>query len=64
LPSHDEVADVFKDEKGLPTSICRNERDGSATGTLFNIIMDLEAKRATVTLGRPVDPEEQFVLAF
>jgi isopenicillin-N N-acyltransferase-like protein len=63
-PNHDEVADVFKDEKGLPTSICRNERNGSATGTLFNIVMDLKAKRATVILGRPVDPEEQFDLAF
>jgi isopenicillin-N N-acyltransferase-like protein len=63
-PNHDEVADVFKDEKGLPTSICRNERNGSATGTLFNIVMDLNAKRATVILGRPVDPEEQFDLAF
>jgi isopenicillin-N N-acyltransferase-like protein len=63
-PSHDEVADVFKDEKGLPTSICRNERDGSATGTLFNIVMDLEKKGATVTLGRPVHPEEQFELSF
>lgn len=63
-PSHDEIADVFKDEKGLPTSICRNERDGNATGTLFNIVMDLEAKRATATLGRPVDPEEEFELAF
>lgn len=63
-PSHDEVAGVFKDEEGLPTSICRNERDGSATGTLFNIVMELGKKRATVTLGRPVDAEEQFDLSF
>jgi isopenicillin-N N-acyltransferase-like protein len=63
-PSHGEISDVFKDEKGLPTSICRSERDGSTSETLFNIIMDLDAKRATVTLGRPVDPEEQFGLTF
>jgi isopenicillin-N N-acyltransferase-like protein len=63
-PSHGEIEDVFKDEKGLPTSICRNERDGSATGTLFNIVMELERKRATVTVGRPIDPEEQFELSF
>ena len=63
-PSHSEIEDIFKDEKGLPTSICRNERDGSATGTLFNIVMYLERKRATVTVGRPVDPEEQFELSF
>jgi len=63
-PSHDEIAGIFKDEKGLPTSICRNERDGSATGTLFNIVMDLKKKRATVTLGRPVDTEEEFELSF
>lgn len=63
-PTHSEIEDVFKDEKGLPTSICRYERDGSATGTLFNIVMDLEKKRATVTVGRPIDPEEQFELSF
>jgi len=63
-PSHGEIEDVFKDQKGLPTSICRNERDGSATGTLFNIVMDLERERATVTVGRPIDPEEQFELSF
>jgi isopenicillin-N N-acyltransferase-like protein len=63
-PGVDEVKEVFKDEKGLPTSICRDERDGSGTGTLFNIVMDLEAKRAVVTLGRPVAPEEHFELAF
>jgi isopenicillin-N N-acyltransferase-like protein len=63
-PTAGEVAEVFKDEKGLPTSICRNERDGSGTGTLFNIVMDLEAKKAKVTLGRPVEPEEHFELSF
>ena len=63
-PGADEVAEVFKDEKGLPTSICRNERGGSATGTLFNIVMDLEARKAEITLGRPVAPEEHFELAF
>jgi isopenicillin-N N-acyltransferase-like protein len=63
-PGADKVAGVFKDEKGLPTSICRNERDASATGTLFNIVMDLEARKAVVTLGRPVEPEEKFELAF
>lgn len=63
-PSSEEVARVFKDEKGFPTSICRNEKDGSATGTLFNIVMDLRAKRARVILGRPVDPEEYFEMAF
>jgi isopenicillin-N N-acyltransferase-like protein len=60
----EEVAGVFKDEKGLPTSICRDERDGLGTGTLFNIVMDLEAKKAVVTLGRPVEPEEHFELSF
>jgi isopenicillin-N N-acyltransferase-like protein len=63
-PAAEEVAGVFKDEKGLPTSICRDERDGSGTGTLFNIVMDLEAKKAVVTLGRPVEPEERFELSF
>jgi len=63
-PGVDEIKEIFKDEKGLPTSICRNERDGSATKTLFNVVMDLEARRAVVTLGRPVKPKEQFEMAF
>jgi isopenicillin-N N-acyltransferase-like protein len=64
-PGVEEVAGVFKDEKGLPTSICRNEPDDDgASATLFNIVMDLEARRAVVTLGRPVEPEEHFELAF
>ena len=63
-PAMDELAGVFKDEKGFPTSICRNEKDGSATGTLFNIVMDLEAKKAAVILGRPVEPEQYFELGF
>jgi isopenicillin-N N-acyltransferase-like protein len=63
-PGVEEVAEVFKDEKGLPTSICRNEPDEGATATLFNIVMDLEARKAVVTLGRPVEPEEHFELAF
>lgn len=63
-PKADEVAGVFRDEKGLPTAICRDERDGSGTGTLFNIVMDLEARKAAVMVGRPVAPTEQFELAF
>jgi len=63
-PTMREVTEVFKDEKGLPTSICRHELDDGATSTLFNIVMDLEARKATVTLGRPVEPEEHFELAF
>lgn len=63
-PDPEDIAGVFKDEKGLPTAICRDEKDGNATGTLFNIVMDLEGRRAAVTLGRPVEPEEYFELAF
>lgn len=63
-PEMEDVAGVFRDEEGLPTAICRDERDGSATGTLFNIVMDLTGKRAKVILGRPVEPEEFLELAF
>lgn len=63
-PTMEELAEMFKDEKGFPTSICRNEKGGSATGTLFNIVMDLKAKKAAVTLGRPVEPEQYFELGF
>lgn len=54
----------FKDETNYPAAICRAQVDGCGSATLFNIIMDLEAKRASVTLGRPVQPDEVLELAF
>lgn len=63
-PTHQVVFDTFKDERNYPGAICRAEVGGSGSATLFNIVMDLKARVATVTLGRPVEPEEMVELAF
>ena len=55
---------LFVDEKNFPGSICRGQRVDSTVETLFNIVMELEGKKATVKLGRPVDPEDTIVLSF
>ncbi|KAF2458594.1 acyl-coenzyme A:6-aminopenicillanic-acid-acyltransferase [Lineolata rhizophorae] len=58
------LKEVFRDEKGLPGAICRAADGQSQTETLFGIVMDLRGRKADVTVGRPVDPEEQFVMRF
>lgn len=59
------VFEMFKDEKNLPAAICRKQVEGeTGSASLFNIVMDLKAKRAEVRLGRPVEPEEHLVLSF
>lgn len=63
-PTSQALHDCFKDETNYPGSICRAQVDGNSTATLFNIVMDLEAKEAMVTLGRPVAPEEYVYLDF
>ncbi|CAK4033053.1 acyl-coenzyme A:6-aminopenicillanic-acid-acyltransferase 40 kDa form like [Lecanosticta acicola] len=55
---------VFQDEANFPGSICRQAEGGSTSATLFNIVMDLGRKRAEVRVGRPVAPDESFVLEF
>lgn len=63
-PSLDKVAEMFKDEENFPAAICRKEEGGVQSETLFNIVMDLKAKAARITLGRPVAPEETFAIGF
>lgn len=63
-PTAQTVFDCFQDEANYPGAICRAQVDGSGSASLFNIVMDLEAREATVTLGRPVAPEEIVQLAF
>ena len=63
-PTKEKVFEIFKDESNYPGSICRAQKGASGSASLFNIIMDLEAKRANVTLGRPTEPEEFVTLAF
>ncbi|KAF2093449.1 isopenicillin-N N-acyltransferase [Rhizodiscina lignyota] len=61
----DNVFNIFKDEQGLPGAICRYEAPPTTTSaTLFNIVMELQEKKAMVTMGRPVAPGERVELAF
>lgn len=61
-PSWEDVNRLFEDEHGFPYSICRQAQDGGST-TLFNIVMDLKAKKGVVRLGRPTQAEETITLA-
>ncbi|EMC97628.1 hypothetical protein BAUCODRAFT_68242 [Baudoinia panamericana UAMH 10762] len=63
-PNSQNLFELFKDEANYPGSICRSQLDGAQSASLFNIIMDLQARTATVTLGRPVAPEEVVQLVF
>lgn len=63
-PSAEALFEVFKDETNAPGAICRIQKGHSTSATLFNIVMDLKARRAGVTLGRPIDPDDYLELAF
>ncbi|GAB7355033.1 hypothetical protein MBLNU459_g5633t1 [Dothideomycetes sp. NU459] len=67
-PGADAIRAVFTDEANYPAAICRDDpdhdgRDGHSA-TLFNIVMDLQARAAKVILGRPTAPEEFHELSF
>jgi len=55
---------MLGDEEDAPASICRKEEGTSTAATLFSIVMDLKEKRASVTIGRPVEVEERMSLCF
>jgi isopenicillin-N N-acyltransferase-like protein len=61
-PSLEEVSRLFEDEENYPGSICRFETKETGSATLFNIVMDLKAKKAVVRLGRPKEVEERIDL--
>lgn len=63
-PTMEEVQALFKDEKNYPYAICRADEEGNHSGTLFNIVMDLKARKATVILGRPTTPEGIYEIGF
>jgi len=63
-PGWEKVGRLFEDEKNLPAAICREETEDTGSATLFNILMDLKAKRAVVRMGRPVHTEETVDLSF
>ncbi|KAL5376278.1 hypothetical protein PMIN04_012111, partial [Paraphaeosphaeria minitans] len=60
-PSWEDVSRLFEDEHGFPYAICRQGQDGGST-TLFNMVMDLKAKKGVVRLGRPTQAEETVAL--
>jgi isopenicillin-N N-acyltransferase-like protein len=60
-PNWEDFSRLFEDEHGFPYSICRQASDGGST-TLFNIVMDLRAKKGVVRLGRPTQAEETVTL--
>lgn len=63
-PSWADFSKLFEDEVNHPAAICRSEDAPGSAETLFNIVMDLEEKRAVVRLGRPCQSEETLHLTF
>jgi isopenicillin-N N-acyltransferase-like protein len=59
-----QLFDLFKDEDGYPGAINRHEVQDCETQTLFNIIMELDKKRAAVTFGRPTNAGERIEFVF
>lgn len=63
--TEEKFSKLWEDEYDYPTSICRDYAEGKSRGaTLFNIVMDLKRRRAVAELGRPVNPEETFIMDF
>jgi isopenicillin-N N-acyltransferase-like protein len=60
--SLEDVSRLFEDEENYPGSICRFQTQETGSATLFNIVMDLKAKKAVVRLGRPTEVEETIEL--
>lgn len=64
-PSTESLFEVFKDEQGYPASINRRQNLPQVkTETLFTIVMDLVARSARVTFGRPTEFTEKTLLSF
>lgn len=62
-PSLDLVQKLLKDEmEGDGAAICRSVTAKDTIATLFSIMMDLSGKEIRLTMGRPVEPTESFVL--
>jgi isopenicillin-N N-acyltransferase-like protein len=59
-----EFSSLFEDQEGFPSSICRAQTGDSTIATLFNIVMDLKAKKGVVRIGRPTEVEETLELNF
>lgn len=61
-PTIASVEKLLDDEENLPAAINRAVQPGNEVATLFSIVMDLVAKKATVRMGRPTESLETFVL--
>ncbi|KAK8131489.1 hypothetical protein PG984_007927 [Apiospora sp. TS-2023a] len=63
--STESLFEVFKDEQDYPASINRRQNLPKVkTETLFTIVMDLAARRAQVTFGRPTEFTGKTILSF
>ncbi|TKX18515.1 hypothetical protein C1H76_9304 [Elsinoe australis] len=63
-PDFNSVQALFRDEANYPGAICRKQEGDCHSATLFNIVMDLKARKAKVILGRPVEPDEELEISF
>ncbi|KAK0392121.1 hypothetical protein NLU13_1619 [Sarocladium strictum] len=59
------LASLLEDQEGYPSGINRQQLEGQDTiQTLFSIMMNLGAERATVSFGRPTEPTDRVELVF
>lgn len=56
------IQKLLEDEDGYPTAINRQRTKDSSVATLFSIVMDLEARFASVRLGRPSSAAQSLML--
>ncbi|CAI6334540.1 unnamed protein product [Periconia digitata] len=61
-PEWTDISSLFENEENLPSAICRLETLESGSETLFNIVMDLKARRGIVRVGRPTQSDETIAL--
>ncbi|OIW22870.1 putative acyl-coenzyme A:6-aminopenicillanic-acid-acyltransferase 40 kDa form [Coniochaeta ligniaria NRRL 30616] len=63
--SHTETSrleEILEDEQNFPGSINKSVSPTSSVATLFSIVMDLAARRASVRIGRPTQAVDSFIL--
>lgn len=58
------IRELYKDEKNSPGAINRKSAGTDSLATLFNVVFDLTARKALVTMGRPTEPKEEIELEF
>ena len=63
-PSFADFSRLFEDEANYPAAINREVQAPGKSQTLFNIVMDLNERRAVVRLGRPTEVVETAEMSF